>query len=229
MTDQIENDKGRRTLIAGMGVAAAGLTLGASAAHAQSSSRFQPARHGLDAWLDELPGSSHRVFVDSSTALGGAEALLYSNNILSAHANAYSGSDDDYAMVICFRHVSTPFGYSDAVWEKYGEIFNQFMQFPDPSTGSAPTSNLMNATDRMDLPNFGNTIDKLGARGVSYAICDNATQFFSAQVASRTSTSVDDVYAELTGSAIANSRFVSAGVIAVTRAQEYGYSILDAG
>jgi intracellular sulfur oxidation DsrE/DsrF family protein len=229
MTDQIENDKARRTIITGMGVAAAGLTLGATSACAQSSSGFQPERHSLDAWLDELPGASHRVFVDSSTALGGAEALLYANNILSAHASAYSGSDDDYAMVICFRHVSTPFAFSDAAWEKYGEIFNQFMQFPDPATGRAATSNPMNADGRMDLPNFGNTIEKLSARGVTYAICDNATQFFSAQVASSTNSSVEDVYEELRGSAIAGSRFVSAGVIALTRAQEYGYTVLNAG
>lgn len=229
MTDKVENDKGRRSIITGMGVAAAGLTLGASTACAQSSSGFQPARHSLDAWLDELPGSSHRVFVDSATALGGAEALLYANNILSAHANAYSGSDDDYAMVICFRHASTPFAFSDAIWQKYGEVFNQFMQYPDPRTGAAPTINLMNTADRPDLPNFGNTIDKLGARGASFAICNNATQFFSGQVAARTNASMEDVYEELVGAAINNSRFVSAGVVALTRAQEYGYSVLNAG
>jgi hypothetical protein len=228
MTDPIENDKGRRSIIAGMGVAAAGLTLGASAACAQSSSGFEPARHHQDAWLDEQPGS-HRVFVDSSTALGGAEALLYANNIFSAHENAYSGSDEDYSMIVCFRHASTPFAFNDTIWEKYGEVFNQVMQFPDPATGGAPTINLLNAAGRGDLPNFGNTIDRLGARGTTFAICDNATRFFSGQIAARTSASMQDVYDELTDEAIPNSRFVSAGVIALTRAQEYGYSVLNAG
>jgi hypothetical protein len=228
MTDKAKNDKLRRSIISGMGAAAAGLTLGASAAKGQTSSGFRPARHRLDAWLDEQPGS-HRVFVDSSTALGGAEALLYANNILTAHVNAYSGSTDDYAMVICLRHASTPFGYTDAVWEKYGEIFNQFMQFPDPATGAAPTVNLMNTANRSDLPNIGNTIDVLGSRGASFAICDNATRFFSGQIASRTNAAFEDVYDELVDSAIANSRFVSAGVVALTRAQEYGYSLLNAG
>ena len=228
MKDQVENDKGRRSIITGIGVAAASITLGASAPKAQPSSGFQPARHRLDAWLDELPGS-HRVFVDSSTPLGGAEALLYSNNIMTAHENAYSGSADDYAMIICFRHVSTPFAFTDAIWEKYGEIFNQQMQFPDPATGDAPTTNLMNAPNRPDLPNFGNTIDILGAKGTVFAVCANATRFFSGQIAARTSASPADVYEELVESAIANSRFVSAGVIALTRAQEYGYSVLNAG
>lgn len=222
-----ENDKGRRSIVTGMGVAAAGLTLGASAVNAQSSG-FRPARHGLDAWMDELSGS-HRVFIDTSTALGGAEALLYANNIFSAHTNAYSGAPEDYAMVVCFRHISTPFGYGDAVWEKYGEVFYGIMQFADPATGGAPSANLMNAADRPALPNFGNTIDKIAAMGATFAICNNATQFFAGQVAAATGRSADDVYEEFVDSAVPNSRFVSAGVIALTRAQEYGYSLLYAG
>ena len=39
----------------------------------------------------------------------------------------------------------------------------------------------------------------------------------------------DEIYQELSTSLIPNSRLVAAGVMAVTRAQEYGYSLLDAG
>ncbi len=41
--------------------------------------------------------------------------------------------------------------------------------------------------------------------------------------------SKDSVYKELVASAIPNGHFVAAGVIAVTRAQEYDYSLLTAG
>jgi len=41
--------------------------------------------------------------------------------------------------------------------------------------------------------------------------------------------SANAVFEELKDSVIPNSRFVSAGVIATTRAQEYGYSLLYAG
>lgn len=224
--------KSRRAVMTGLGVAAAGLTAGATTACAQTprgaSTGFQPQRHDLDAWFDELPGG-HRVFIDSAYPLGGAEALLYANNLYDAQERAYAGGAADYAMVVCFRHFSTPFGYVDAVWEKYGEGFDELMQYPDPATGQAPRINLMNSPDHPTLPNFGFTIDSHVERGTQFAICDAATRFIAGHLANGAGTSADDVYEELVAGAIPNSRFVSAGVIAMTRAQEYGYSLLYAG
>lgn len=224
---------GRRTLVAGMGSAVAGFAVGASTACAQApetapSGGFVPERHELDAWMDALPGG-HRVFIDSATPNGGAEALLFANNLYNAQQDAYSGSPADFAMVVCLRHLSTPFGYVDGIWEKYGAAFNSLMQFPDPDTGQAPTRNLMNSADHPGLPNMGNTIDSLVARGTQFAICNAATLFISGQVAAATGASADDVYQELVAGAIPNSRFVPAGVMAATRSQEYGYSLLYAG
>jgi hypothetical protein len=221
--------KGRRSIIAGMGVAAAGLTLGATSARAQRRSRsFEPMRHSADAWFNELPGT-HRVFVDTSTPSGGAEGLLYANNIYDAQTNAYSGAPSDFAMIVCFRHFSTPFGYNDAIWQKYGEGLYGLMQFADPDTGKAPMINLMNSSSHTTLPNFGVTIDAHVAKGTQFAICNAATHFIAMQLAASTGGSADDIYEELTAGAIPNSRFVPAGVMAVTRAQEYGYSLLTAG
>lgn len=223
--------KGRRSVITGLGVAGAGLAFGA-AAHAQTArgraTGFQPARHDLDAWMDELSGT-HRIFVDTATANGGGEGLIYANNLYEAQTNAYAGGDTDLAMIVCFRHFSTPFGYSDAVWSKYGEAFHELIQFPDPATGQAPTVNLFNTPGRADLPNFGITVAAVMARGTRVAICAAATRFLSGQLAQRAGVSADDVYEELVAGAVPNSRFVSAGVMALTRAQEYGYSVLIAG
>ena len=72
--------------------------------------------------MDEL-GISHRAFVDSSTGQGGIAAVNFASNILRAHAMGYGGSDDDYGMIVCFRHASAPFGSNDAMWEKYSEVF----------------------------------------------------------------------------------------------------------
>jgi hypothetical protein len=219
----------RRSMLTGVGVAAAGVAMGATAAGArESSGGFEPARHSEDAWLDALPGN-HRVFVDSASGPGGATALLYANNILNAHTSAYSGKESDYAMIVCFRHHSTPFGFGDEVWEKYGEGFNNIQNFPDPKTGKAPVFNPMNAAERRDFPNKGNTIDSLGSRGIEIAVCDNATHVISRAMAGATGGSADAIYKELVASLVPNSRLVSAGVIAATRAQEYGYSLLSTG
>jgi hypothetical protein len=223
----------RRSLMAGVGVAAvAGLMAGATPAQAQSGSRrrgarFEPARHALDAWFDELPGT-HRVFIDSASAGAAAEALGYANNLYITRETAYKDEPADVAIVVCFRHFSTPFGYNDAVWAKYGEIFNSLLKFPDPATGAAPKINLLNSSAHKDLDNRGATIDALAAKGTRYAICSMATQFIAGFVAGRTGQKEDDVRDELVKNAVGHSRFVSAGVVAVTRSQEYGYSLLVA-
>jgi len=229
MDDRDDNAVGRRAVMAGMGVAVAGL-VAASGGRAQAAKRssFEPARHRLDAWFDELPGT-HRVFVDSGSANGGAEALGYSNNLYLATASAYAGEPAEPAIVVCFRHFSTPFGYNDAMWAKYGESFHSLIQFPDPTTKAAPTINLLNSKARPMLGNRGVTIDELAAKGTQFAICNMATQLFASVAAQRTGGKADDVHRELMANAVTNGRFVSAGVMALTRAQEYGYSLLISG
>ncbi|ALO45960.1 hypothetical protein [Pseudohongiella spirulinae] len=219
MSDEQQKSVGRRTLLAGMGVmAAAGLATGSSPASAQTpSSGFQPARHDQDKWMDELPGN-HRVFVDSSTTTGGGSALWYANNIISAHEEAYDGKASDYAMIVCFRHMSTPYGFNDAIWAKYGALLNR-------NADPAPTSNPMS---QPGPTNGGNSIASSVERGMHFAICGRATRRFAGMLAQATNGSADEIYAELLANGIPNSHFVAAGVLAATRAQEYRYSLLYA-
>lgn len=178
--------------------------------------------------MNELPGV-HRAFVDSASVNGGAAALHYARNILNAHRDAYDGNDTENAMIVCLRHDSTVFGFGDEVWKKYGEEFNAELNFPDPLTGKAPDVNLMRHTDRGMMPNLGSTIDSLLPRGVQFAICNQATKSFARAMSRAGRGDADDIYNEFVASVIPNGRFVSAGVMAVMRAQEYGYSYLFAG
>lgn len=224
-----ENDAiQRRALMTGMGAAAlAGLAAGVSvpAQAQQRGAGFQPARHDEDAWFD-APGTTHRVFIDTSTPLGGQDALRYAMNIMNAHINAYGGADPDYSMVVCYRHASTPFGYNDAMWEKYGEILNQRMGLVDPDTNETPKRNILNVARG---PFSAATIDAMVGRGVRFAICATATRGMAGAIAAATGQEADKVFEELTNNGIPNGRFVSAGVMGMTRAQEYGYSLLYAG
>jgi len=220
----------RRSLMTGIGATVPALALTPSLARAQEPAEgFRPARHELDAWMDALPGQ-HRVFIDSATAHGGAEAVLYSNNLYRANQSAYSIDASSLAMVVCFRHFSTVFAYNDAMWAKYGEQLSDLVSFTDPKTDQHPTANLLDADDYgLTLPNFGATITAQVERGAQFAVCEAATQFFAGMIAQATGGTAEDIYEELVANAIPNSHFVSAGVIALTRAQEYGYSLLYAG
>ena len=231
MTSKFSNQKGRRRFLTSMGLVTTGATLTAATAQAASQAsngRFTPAKHPEDSWMD-VSGVDHRAFVDSSTTTGGMTALNYANNILFGHTSGYGGEESDYALVVCFRHQSTPFGYSDAIWAKYGEHLSRFMGLTDTKTNSPFTVNPLNIAGRSELPNRGNTIDSLIERGVSYAICNKATQAMVGRLAAATGGSADAIYNEIISSPIANSRFVPAGVVATTRSQEYGYSLLSAG
>ena len=176
-----------------------------------------------------MPGS-HRVWIDTSYGLGGMEALHYANNILNAHANVDKGSDTDYAIVICWRHYATALGYTDNMWEKYGDYFSGAMQLNDPRTGKPFAVNPANIPDRPDdLDNGGDTIDKMRGRGVRFALCNAATRWYSRYIAGEGGGNADEIYQEFVASTIPASRFVAAGVFATTRAQEYDYSLLYAG
>jgi len=231
--NQSDNDiVGRRSLIAGLGITAAAGLAASSAANAQSrrrGSNFEPARHALDRWYDELPGN-HRIFVDSASAAGGGDAVGYAGNLFRATQSAYPDEDASLALIVCFRHMSTPFGYNDRMWEKYGEQFDSLMNIPKlPNATAAPTVNLLDATEPSALGNRGTTIASLADRGVQFAVCEMASQGIAGLVANQTSQNANDVFAEFKANGIRNSHFVSAGVMALTRAQEYAYSVLVSG
>ena len=218
----------RRAVLTGGSAAVAALAVG-SPASAQSASttttRFQPARHAQDAWLDAVPGR-HRTFIDASTARGAAEAVLYANNLFEANKTGYSLTDRDVAVVVCLRHFATAFAFTDTIWAKYGKPMSALLEFTDPKTKQAPTTNLLLSADYgMMLPNLGNSIPAVTKRGVQFAICDMATHFVATQLAAAGGTA-DAIYKELTANLIPSSHLVAAGVVAVNRAQERGYTLL---
>jgi len=218
----------RRSLMAGVGAAAAAVTLSKTTTAQTPTGTFQPARHAQDAWFNSVPGK-HRNFIDAATASGAGEAVLYANNLFVANKSGYSLEEKDVAVVVCLRHFATAFAFNDAIWTKYGKTMSSVIQFVDPRTREAPSKNLLNSADYgTTLPNLGNTIDSVVKRGAHFAVCDMATHFIASQIAMASNGNADAVYRELTQNLIPNSHLVAAGVVAVNRAQEYGYTTLTA-
>ena len=223
-----QDTQARRSFMSGLGAAVAAFTLGRGTAGAQTrTTPFQPARHPQDAWLDAVPGR-HRTFIDASTPRGAGEAMLYANNLYAANKSGYSLPENDIAVVACLRHFATAFAFNDAMWAKYGKPLSTLVEFTDPKTKQVPSTNLLNSTEYgMALPNLGTTIDSVVKRGTRFAVCDMATHFFAAQLAMMSGGNADAVYKELVANTIPNSHMVAAGVVAVNRAQEYGYTLLS--
>ena len=222
--------KARRSVMSGLGVAAVGIALGSKSLVAQTAGgggRFQPTRHQQDGWLDAVAGK-HRTFIDASTPRGAGEAILYANNLYEANKSGYALGESDVVVVACMRHFATPFAYNDTIWKKYGKTLGMMIEFTDPKTKQAPATNLLNSgTYGMALPNLGNTIDSVVKRGTRFAVCDMATHFFANQLAMAAKANGDAVYKELVANLVPNSHMVPAGVVAVNRAQEYGFTLLS--
>ncbi len=61
-------------------------------------------------------------------------------------------------------------------------------------------------------------------RGVRLAVCGLSTRATASLISQKSGARVDDVYAELTEHLVLNGHMVPAGIVAVNRAQERGYT-----
>jgi hypothetical protein len=216
----------RRSFLARFAAAAAVFGLGDSSADAQESrpapaaaapdTHWRPAREAKDDWL-ELPGK-HRLIFDSVSADGAASAIRFAENFFTGNKNGYALEPPEVAVVIVLRHRATQFAFTDAIWAKYGAALSESDQFVDPKTGQAPTVNV----NRVGL-------DAHVKRGVHFAVCDLSTHRLASFIARKTDANPDAIYKELTTNAVGNAHFVAAGILAVNRAQERGYSVASVG
>jgi hypothetical protein len=221
----------RRSFLAkaGAGAAAVGAALSADATMAAQSAspqdaRFQPERHAQDDWLDQVRGK-HRFFLDTITAEGLGQALFYANNYYVANKSGYGLEGTDLALVICLRHQSTAFAFTDLMWQKYGKGLSERASFTDPKTNQPPAANLYRAAGYGgSLANNGITLDAMIKNGAHFAVCQLATRACASVIARDTGRSVDDIYQELVANTIPNAHMVPAGIVTVNRAQERGYA-----
>jgi len=226
-----KENRARRSLLSALGAVAAALTVGVRKAQAQTSSSgaFQPARHPQDEWMNALPGK-HRTVIDCAAASAAGTGVFYANNIFIANRNGYQLADSDVAMIIVLRHEATVFAFGDAIWSKYGAELGKMARMSDPKTNQPPSVNPLNA------PEFGSVMTSAGVtapalvkRGAHFAICDMATNRLAGVIASAVGSTPAAVYKELTANLLPNGHLVAAGVVAVNRAQELGYTMLTAG
>jgi intracellular sulfur oxidation DsrE/DsrF family protein len=219
----------RRSFLARLGAAAAALGFGSSPALAQqggasaapaapsTGTPWQPAREAKDDWLDQIPGK-HRLIFDATSPEGVADAIRYAGNFFTANKNGYGLENSEVAVVIVLRHRATQFAFGDEVWAKYGKVLSAEDKFTAPKTGAVPATNY-----------YKSGLEAHVKRGVHFAVCDLSTNRLKSAIARTTDAKPEEIYKELTSTALGNSHFVAAGILAVNRAQERGYAVAHAG
>jgi hypothetical protein len=232
MAGQSPSTPERRSFLAYLngGIASLAALAAGSVALAQekpaSTARWEPARHAKDEWLDK-PGTKHRLVFDTTTPDGFGEALAFAGNFVRVNQTDYGVANNELAVVIIVRHRSTPFGYNDAIWAKYGTALAGQAKFEDPKSKAGPKVNVYNSEDYGNLlPNRNTTLDALFKQGVQLGVCSVATRVYAATVAAAVGSNVDTINSELIANLAGNSRMVPAGIVAVNRAQEHGYSLV---
>lgn len=221
----------RRSFLMRLNTGFASLAAMAGAAMAQQkaveNARWEPARHDQDDWLGNNR-AKHRVLFDSTSSESLADAAVYATNFYHANQSDYGLESSDLAVLVVLRHRSAQFGYNDAMWAKYGEPLAARAKLVDPSTKEAPKVNLFNAAASGEGSlNHGVTLDSLAKFGVQFAVCRLSTRAYSNTIAKASGGKAEEVLAELSANLIPNARLVPAGIVAVNRAQERGYTLMN--
>ena len=207
--------KTRRDMLTGLGAIATAGALGTRTVAAQSAppAAPAPAMHAEDAWMSSMPGK-HFVVLDVVSAERVPDALRFASNLFSGHKSGYGLDDSDLAIIVCFRHAATPYGYDNAFWTRHGKVI-------DAEADPSPTANPYNSGARTQLAD-------LAKRGVQFMVCGMASRGLAGRIAGQGG-DADAVLKEMTANLIPNGRIVPAGVIGVTHAQERGFALLYVG
>lgn len=212
-------------LLAGAGVAASApgfAQAGASAAGAHS------ANEALDAWMDR-PAARHCLVLDTTTPGAAGEGAGYALNFIHANETGYGLKPQDLGVILVLRHMSTPYGYGDATWKKYGKAFAQVMKLDEKEAAKAEAGNpLLANSDEPVEKGFewaaGPPLTNLVGKGGMFAVCAMATAFIAAKLAKNSGGDAAAIEAELKADLIPGAHLVPAGIVAVGRAQERGYA-----
>ena len=205
--------KNRRVLITGLGAVAAVGALGPLSVEAQgaSSDPFTPTLHSQDEWMSAMKGQ-HRIVVDVTSPTGIPDSIRFAGNLLTGHKNGWGVEESDVAVLVCFRHGATPFGYTDAIWSKYGKTI-------DPKATPPPTANPYNSGEQTQLA-------ALAKRGVQFMVCGTASRGLAGRIAGPNG-DVEAILKEMAANLIPSARIVANGVVAVVHAQERRYALVS--
>lgn len=219
----------RRRLALGLGLVTA-VAASSSKSSALASQPSGPHAEPQDAWLDQ-GGQRHRMVFDTLSPTGLGHGMNFAKNFFEANREAYGITPDELSVVIIVRHVTTPLIFNDHIWDKYGDYLIDRTKLFDPRTKAPPRVNLYNMSlPNNELPNGKVTLNDLVKLGARFAVCSMAAKNIATGIAKNVSGDTDTILKELqTNLAPETALMVPAGISALNRAQEHGYTFAYCG
>lgn len=222
----------RRALIGGLGLTAAAGVLAAPtrATPVSGDAGWSPSVEKEDLWLDK-PGTRHRLVFDATTVSAAQSAMFYADTFYAANKSGYALPPEALGVVIVLRHFATPFGYNDKIWAKYGAVFADKLKLQGEEAIHAARANpILSATAKPSGKGKNDdaavTLATLAAKGAQFGVCGVATNGIAQQLAKANGGSAATIEAELKANLVPGATLVAAGIVAINRAQEHGYSFV---
>lgn len=216
MTEQYPNPGARRRFLVQL---SAGL---AAIAGIPAPGRAQQAAAALtdpdhDAWMQRAGGKHRALF--HATAPGDGAPMLMALNYLDVYGSAYNAPGDHVSAVIGVHGAALPIALNNGAWDRYE--LGRRINVNDPETKEPAKRNVF----AVGAPY---SIDTAITRGVLLLVCNVALTLTSRSIAGARSLAESDVYNDLKNSLIPGAILVPGLVVALSRAQEKGFTYIRA-
>jgi intracellular sulfur oxidation DsrE/DsrF family protein len=176
----------------------------------------------------ELPGR-HRMVFDAAGVDGADNAVQFSNTFYLANKEGYGLGPHDLGVIVILRHFSTAYAFNDAIWARWGAEFGKLAAYKDAKTKATPVRNTLLVSDGADPDEAQASLTGLADRGAHFAVCGMAMQYLSSHLAGKDTAKAKAIHAELEAGFIRNAHLVPAGIVALNRTQEHGYTVAHMG
>jgi hypothetical protein len=157
--------------------------------------------------MSAMPGR-HRVVLDVVSPTGVPDGIRFAGNLFTGNKTGYGVEESEMALIMVLRHSATAYGYSDAIWSKYGKSI-------DAKATPPPVANPFNSGDRMQLSG-------LAKRGVQFIVCGTASRGLAGRIAGRAAMPTRSRRCRRISSRTRGS--CRRGVVGVTHARTHGFT-----
>ena len=181
-----------------------------------------------DSWATTLAAAKYRAVIDGPE-MGEGDLFWYAYAFMDGCKKALGAADGDVNVAVVIRHAAIALAYNDVIWSKYE--LGKKLKVKDPVTDKKATRNpfLMLPDGHPDMAWMANvTITGLGAKGVTFPCCNQATRFLASQIAKWNHLDKAAVYEELKANLVPGARLQPTGLYATMRAQQVGAAFMRA-
>ena len=181
-----------------------------------------------DTWATTLAAAKYKAVIDGPE-IGEGDLFWQAYAFMDGCKKALGAADGDVNVAVVIRHAAIALAYNDTIWSKYE--LGKKLKVKDPITEKKATRNpfLMLPDGHPDMAWMANvTITGLGAKGVTFPCCNQATRFLAGQIAKWNHLDKAAVYEELKQNLVPGARLQPTGLYATMRAQQTGAAFMRA-